>query len=66
MKEEKRLVPDLIPLLADKELAVARAAHVVLRDLTGRDFGPPADANPAARAKAVERWRAWYIKQGNP
>jgi HEAT repeat protein len=63
MKEEKSLVPDVIPLLEDPEPPVARAAHVALKELTRQDFGPEADASRADRAKSVARWKAWWEKQ---
>jgi len=63
MKEEKKLVADLIPLLEDPELHVVLAAAVALRKLTGQDFGPAADASPAERAKDLAKWKDWWAKQ---
>jgi hypothetical protein len=63
LKDDKKLIPDLIQLLADKEVLVSRAAHAALRDLTSEDLGPPADANRAERARAIVRWKEWWIKQ---
>lgn len=39
MKEEKKLIPNLIHLLEDPEPPVVRAAHVALKGLTGQDLG---------------------------
>jgi hypothetical protein len=33
------------------------------RTVRGVDFGPAANANPAARARAASRWRDWWNKQ---
>lgn len=63
MKQDSKLIPDLIPLLADKEVLVGRVAHVALRELTGQDFGPGADADRAERARAILRWKEWWLKQ---
>jgi hypothetical protein len=51
MKEDKRLVPDLITLLGDQEATVARAAHAALKEMTRQDLGPPA------------AWKEWWAKQ---
>jgi uncharacterized protein (TIGR03067 family) len=63
MKEQKKLVPKLIPLLEDPEASVVRAAHVALKTLTSRDFGPPGDASRPERDKAVAAWKFWWAKQ---
>jgi hypothetical protein len=63
MKEEKGHIPDLIPLLEDREPMVGRAAHAALKSLTNQDFGPDRDASPAERTKAVADWKAWWQKQ---
>jgi hypothetical protein len=65
MKEEKSLVPRLIELLDDSEQPVARAAHAALRNLTGQDFGPAADAGRDERAQAIAAWKDWWAKQGD-
>jgi hypothetical protein len=62
-KESKDLSPDLIGLLSDPEALVQRAAHAALKSLSGKDFGPRRDADPAERAKAVAAWRAWWKKE---
>ncbi|HEV3115469.1 MAG TPA: HEAT repeat domain-containing protein, partial [Gemmataceae bacterium] len=64
MKEEKGFVPDLIGLLEDRQPSVARAAYAALKDLTGKDLGRAADAQPEARARAVAAWKEWWKKQG--
>lgn len=63
MKEDKSLIPDLIKVLDDKDAWVVRAAGVALSSLTGNDFGPPPNATPEERAKAVAAWKEWWKKQ---
>ena len=53
MKEDKAFIPDLIAVLDDAEGIVVRAAGAGLRVLTGENFGPPANATPEERAKAI-------------
>jgi hypothetical protein len=65
MKDDKIHVPDLIPLLDDPEPLVGRAAHAALKSLTSQDFGPPKDASSKDRAKAMEAWKDWWVKQEN-
>jgi hypothetical protein len=62
-KELKELCPDLIKCLDDSEGVVARAARAALKELSGKDFGPKADATPAQRKKAIADWQAWWKKQ---
>jgi hypothetical protein len=62
-KETRQFIPHLIGLLSDPEAVVARAAHAALKDLTGEDFGPPANAGEGQRKRAVEEWQAWWKKQ---
>jgi hypothetical protein len=51
---------ELIGLLSDEEKSVRQAAHDALVQLAGgADFGPRADAGPADRKEAAEKWRAW-------
>jgi uncharacterized protein (TIGR03067 family) len=64
MKDEKRLIPNVIRLLEDSEPPVIRAAHVALKELTGQDFGPTGDASRAESGKAVAAWKSWWTKQG--
>jgi hypothetical protein len=60
MKEDKEHIPDLIPLLQDPDSGVARAAHVALKNLSGKDFGPNAQATSTEKAEAVSKWLAWW------
>ena len=55
-----RTVDVLIGLLASEHDAVRDCAAQSLRRITGRDFGPPPDADGAARRRAVARWKRWY------
>jgi hypothetical protein len=63
MKDEKKIVPDLIPLLDDSEEFVSRAAHAALKSLSGQDFGPAKNASPKDRGQAMEAWKVWWRKQ---
>jgi hypothetical protein len=63
LKKSKGHIPDLIGLLEDPEVPVALAAHQALMDLTGKDFGPEADATRAERKEAVSKWKAWWKKR---
>jgi hypothetical protein len=65
MKEEKSLVPDLIPLLADSDPLISRSARTALKSLSGQDFGPEPDANAGDKTKAILAWKSWWAKQGN-
>jgi HEAT repeat protein len=60
MKDDKSHVPDLIPLLEDREPIVGRAAHAALKGLTGQDLGPQANASRQEIANAVTAWKGWY------
>jgi HEAT repeat protein len=62
-KEARDLIPDLIALLDDPEPAVVQAAYGSLKQLTYQDFGPPADATPAERVKALAAWKDWWQQQ---
>lgn len=62
-KDSKKLVPHLIALLRDPERSVVRAAHASLKALTGKDFGPSAQATREQRDRAVLKWIAWWSKQ---
>jgi hypothetical protein len=66
MKEEKQLIPDLIELLEDRQALVARAALAALKDMTGQDLGPAADATATARSQAVAAWKYWWQRQRGP
>jgi hypothetical protein len=63
IKEDKSFTPRLIDLLEDNETTVARAAYAALKSLTGKDFGPSADADRAEQRRAVAAWRAWWSEK---
>jgi hypothetical protein len=42
---------------------VARAALAALKDLTGQNLGPGADASRAEREEAIGKWKDWWAKQ---
>jgi HEAT repeat protein len=52
LKGLKRQIPNLIPLLRDREALVVRAAVAALKELTGQDLGPQPEA-----------WEAWWKTQ---
>ncbi len=55
----------VIDLLQDDDRGVREAAHEALVRLNhGTDLGPDARADADGRAAAVEKWRAWWAKQG--
>jgi HEAT repeat protein len=62
-KGSKSLVPQLIPLLRDTRGGVAEAAHQALKDLTGQDFGPKANASREDRVQASRQWTEWWNKE---
>ena len=64
LSENKAHVPQLIGLLRDREPLVARAAWAALKELTGQNFGPSADATDAEKDKAIDAWREWWKKNG--
>ena len=63
MKEDTTFVGKLIDLLNDRERTVERAAYAALKALSKEDFGPASGATNSERAKAVEKWKAWWKKQ---
>jgi hypothetical protein len=63
MRESKVLVPNLITLIRDPETRVVLAAHRALKELTGQDFGPSADASRQDRDQAALKWLRWWTKQ---
>src|SRR5205085_10571647 len=65
-KGDKDMIPDLIELLGDSEGPVAQAARSSLKQLTGKDFGPSADALPGEQARAAAAWSEWGDKKGEP
>jgi hypothetical protein len=60
--KHKSRVPDLVGLLEDSNPAISQGAHLALVNLSGRDFGPPANATAEQRAKSFESWKAWAAK----
>jgi hypothetical protein len=50
-------------LLRDPESRVVLAAHAALKELTGQDFGPTADASRQDRDQAALKWLRWWNKQ---
>src|SRR5947209_6201704 len=53
----------LIALLDDEQAEVrAEARRALVRLAHGEDFGPAADATPAQREQALERWRDWWVR----
>jgi len=62
MKDDKSHIPDLIPMLQDREPIVGRAAHAALKSLSGKDFGPKAGGTPQDLANAVAAWKGWWDK----
>jgi hypothetical protein len=63
MKDDKGHIPDLIPLLEDKEPLVGRAAHAALKSLSSQDFGPAKDASPNQQKEAIAAWKGWWARQ---
>ena len=57
-------VPALITATEDRDVSVRAAAAASLRRLTHRSFGFRAEAPPALRAAATERWRTWWAVEG--
>jgi hypothetical protein len=62
-KGDAALVSDLIGAVAGADDAVAQAARLSLRKLTGQDFGPDDKADPTARREAAEAWQKWWKAQ---
>jgi HEAT repeat protein len=52
LKEAKERIPELIPLLADRDAAVVETVHAALKHMTGTDQG-----------KSIEAWKSWLEKQ---
>ncbi|HEY7424848.1 MAG TPA: HEAT repeat domain-containing protein [Gemmataceae bacterium] len=64
-KGSRALIPKVIPLLRHPQRPVIEAAHEALKELTGEDFGPEADAGREDRYRAARRWLDWWNKQAN-
>jgi hypothetical protein len=62
MKDDKSHIPDLIPILQDREPIVGRAAHAALKSLSGKDFGPKTGATSQGLINAVAAWKGWWDK----
>ena len=64
MKEDRERIPDVIARIGDANEAVVRAARAALKSYAppGTDYGPPAGADDAAKAKATMLWTAWHEK----
>ncbi|HEY7314193.1 MAG TPA: hypothetical protein VH643_32880 [Gemmataceae bacterium] len=63
MKDSKSLTPNVIALLRDHEMVVVRAAHAALKEMTGQDFGPTANASREDRDQATLKWLQWWGKK---
>jgi hypothetical protein len=63
LKGSKSLIPRLIPLLRETRGGVDEAAHQALKELTGQDFGPKANASREERFQASRQWTEWWNKQ---
>jgi hypothetical protein len=62
-RDEKTLIPDLIPLLEDPEPMIVRVTYTALKTLTGQDFGPKGEADSESWANSATAWKAWWQKQ---
>ncbi|MBI1917470.1 MAG: hypothetical protein HYS12_22450 [Planctomycetes bacterium] len=65
MRDLREHIPAIIERLADNEPSVVRAAHAALKTVTGKDFGPSADATLEERNRAIEAWKKWWKSQGD-
>jgi hypothetical protein len=63
-KDDKALVPELIVLVEDSDLGIARLACRSLADLTGHDLSLADAATPAQRTTTAAAWKNWWKKQG--
>jgi hypothetical protein len=63
VKGSKSLVPQLVILLRDTRGGVAEAAHQALKELSGQDFGPKANASREERMQASRQWTDWWNGQ---
>lgn len=57
---DNTVVPSLLRSLDDDDQVVRLAAFSELKKRSGQDFGYVPYAEPAERAPAVARWRAWW------
>src|SRR5262249_27855726 len=58
------VVGDLIDQLADNDEKVRDFAHQTLVRLARYDYGPKKGADKEERNKVIEKWRAWWARQG--
>jgi HEAT repeat protein len=57
---DQEVIPLLIGRLEDHDPVVRISANEELRRRTGQNFGFVSWSEPADRAQAVERWKAWW------
>lgn len=56
----KSVIPDLIGFLKSPDENVAEAAGSALESMTGVEIDFDSAQSPQARAKAIEKWEAWW------
>jgi len=67
MRDSKAHTPRIIELLLDRDPLVRRASHIALKELSGKDLGPPLNPTEKELNEAVSQWRAWWqIETGRP
>ena len=57
-------MPELITLVEDGDLGIARLACRSLGDLSGHDISLPDAATPAQRTQTATAWKTWWKKHG--
>ena len=65
-QNDDQALPYLVDRLNDSETDVRFFAIVALEKMTGRRMGYEHYAPATQRAEAVERWRAWLRRRGQP
>ena len=63
IKGDRELFPNLIDALSDADALVMMAARTSLRTLSGKDFGPEAEASAENKTQAANAWRTWWAVQ---
>jgi hypothetical protein len=63
MKDDRSHIAELIELITDPDDSVTRAAKAGLKSLTGKDFGPEAEASAGQKALAATAWKEWFAKE---
>jgi hypothetical protein len=64
--KELRWGSELIERLSDDDATVREwAVTALIRMARGMDFGPPKNASKEQRDQAIQRWRAWWERQGS-